>query len=276
MRRTVSRSDRRAAASFFAAIFALVIFAMSPLGPALAESLQTVEADAADSVLKPGDIMFKLLNEKSPYTSRGIAISQGVIKALDGKFNSAVKQGNAAAVHVAIYIGNGRTAEAHGGSLATAKVGTRPLSDHAGSLFYIYRFKEQSLASEATEVAQRWADGRMKYKLPADVPFRLSQFGPRAKRDALRFGKAAGLGGGPEDVDAMFCSQFGIAAYQAAAVARQLKQNVKLKSGAVRVPHGVKLHARNTSPLVFYGKLREATGKKHGHQVSDIGRVLVQ
>lgn len=237
---------------------------------------RAINTAEADSVLKPGDIMFKLLNEKSPYTSYGISAGQTVIQTLDNKFNSAAAKGDAAAVHVAIYIGNGYTAEAHGGSISTAKVGMRPLSDHAGFLFYVFRFKDQSLAAEAAAVGQRWANGRMKYKLPFDVPFRLSNFGPFAKRDALRYGKDAGRGGGPQGDDTMFCSQFAIAVYQAAAVARQLKSNSKLGSGDVRVPYGVTLHASNTSPLVLHGKLREATESKNGAQVSYLGRMLVQ
>ena len=72
-----------------------------------------VRAANADTVLQPGDIMFKLIGEKSPATSWGIAIGDSVVKDLHGKFSSAAAKGDAKAIHVVMYVGNGQFAEAN-------------------------------------------------------------------------------------------------------------------------------------------------------------------
>ena len=57
------------------------------------------------------------------------------VKTLSGLFHAGIKKGDPTCFHVAIYLGEGRTAEAHGGDLSTARVGARGIDAHAGSSF---------------------------------------------------------------------------------------------------------------------------------------------
>src|ERR1700682_3905318 len=102
----------------------------------------------------------------------------------------------------------GGTAEAHGGDLSTARVGAREIDAHAGFLFRVYRCQDRALAEAAVKVAETWATGRMKYLVPALVPFHRASFGPQAHGEALVFGQESGRKGGPLRFGAMFCSQF--------------------------------------------------------------------
>jgi hypothetical protein len=189
-------------------------------------------------------------------------------------FEGARKNGDAAAVHIAVYLGNGRTAEAYGGA-SDAAVGTRPLSDHAGFMFYVFRFNDQALANEATAVARTWANNRMKYLPPVHVPVTKSDFSALARADALRYGVDATRPGGPRNDERMFCSQFAIAVYQAAAVRRLLERNPGLKEAEIDVPLGVRVHAVNTSPLVLHSKMIQAS-EQSTPEMTYLGRVLVQ
>jgi hypothetical protein len=56
----------------------------------------------------------------------------------------------------------------------------------------------------------------------------------------------------------MFCSQFVIAVYQAASVARQLQKTPRMISSDVQMPGGLDLHATNSSPLALHARLEGA------------------
>ncbi len=212
----------------------------------------------ADDILKPGDVLIKFAGTSATFTEKVIQAGSKAVKKLSGLFHEGIKKGDPTCFHVALYIGQGRTAEAHGGDLSTARVGTRTIDAHESFLFRIYRCQDTALAEASVKVAKTWANQRMKYLVPALVPFHLASFGPKAHGEALIFGQESGRAGGPLSVDAMFCSQFVIAVYQAAAVAKQLQQTPRMLSTDVQMPEGLDLHASNSSPLAFHAKLEGA------------------
>ena len=266
----IGRRWRAVPVMIVAALAVVAIFASARA------QVRVVTNASADQVLRPGDVLFKLLNEKSQASSVGISLAESAIKALDSKFNSAVARGDAQAVHVAVYIGAGMTAEAHGSTNGErAGVSLRHIEHHAGYVFYVFRPKDQNMAAAAAAVARVWSTGRMTYRLPFTA-IRSSSFGPFARREALKYGKEAGRAGGPKEDSSMFCSQFALAVYQAAVVAGELRRNHRLGSGDIRVPYGIDMHASNTSPLNFHGHLIEATQAKHGATWAYMGRILVQ
>jgi hypothetical protein len=216
-----------------------------------------VSAKDAESVLKPGDLLIKFITKKWAATSRLIQAGQRLIKAAFALARKGHK-GDPRGFHVAIYLGNGQVAEAYGGSLASARVGTRSLDAHDGFVFEVFRPVDRTLAARAVEVARRWATARMKYLVPIVAAVHSASFGARARREALRFGRDAGREGGPQGFDKMFCSQFAIAAYQAAALAPVLAKNPRLAEKDVQVPLGIDLHASVASPVRLHARLREA------------------
>ena len=213
----------------------------------------------ADEILKPGDVLIKFAGTSSTLTEKVIQAGEKAVKKLSGLFHEGIKKGDPTCFHVAIYLGGGRTAEAHGGDLSTARVGAREIDAHAGFLFRVYRSQDRALAEAAVKVAETWATGRMKYLVPALVPFHRASFGPQAHGEALVFGQESGRKGGPLRFEAMFCSQFVIAVYQAAAVAKQLRQKPGMISTDVEMPAGLDLHASNSSPLAFHARLEGAS-----------------
>ena len=235
--------------------------ALSAAPPARANTAVIHAADA-DQHLKRGDILFKYLGAKSKITKSEVVIQtfQKSVRTLSGAFHKDLKKGDPKAFHLVVYLGNGRTAEAHGGDLKTARVGTRSLDEHDGYLFHVFRAKDQALANEAAAVAETWANKRMKYKVPTAVVLR-SNYGPEAREEALKYGKAAHTAGGPPSVDAMFCDEFGIAVYQAAAAARALAKNPALKPKDLSMPSGLDLQASHASVMAFYAQLE--VGKAH-------------
>ncbi|QJR15713.1 ricin-type beta-trefoil lectin domain protein [Usitatibacter palustris] len=216
-----------------------------------------VTKENADTILKPGDIMFKRLNDSSPATTIGISISETLIQNLHGTLGSGeAAAGDPKVVHVAMYLGGGQTAEAHGETPGeSAGVSLRPLSKHAGFLWFVVRPVDQALAKEAVAIARTWATGRMGYALPLTVPLSDSSFGPKARTEALEYGRAANVAGGPPGMSKMFCSQFILAVYQAAVVQRQLAKNSKLNADQVTMISGVDRQPSNTSPLVMHGRM---------------------
>jgi hypothetical protein len=232
-----------------------------------------VDAASADLVLERGDVLIKFAGtaEGATRTERVIEGGQSMVRALSGLFHKEIKKGDPTCFHVALYLGKGRTAEAHGGKLSTAKVGIRSLDAHAGFLFQVYRWHDKEQALAAAEVAQTWANGRMKYKVPALVPFHLASFGIEAHGEALVFGEESRRPGGPAFFQKMFCSQFVIAVFQSAVVAAALAKKPKMLSNEVEMPAGLDLHASNASPLAFHAKI-EANKAKWTH----IDEVLVR
>ncbi|MBS2021260.1 MAG: hypothetical protein JST92_02545 [Deltaproteobacteria bacterium] len=215
-----------------------------------------IDAAISSKFLKRGDVLIKFAGTEASTTEKVIMGGEKAVRFLSGLFHKEIRKGDAKSFHVALYLGNGRTAEAHGGNLKTAHVGLRSIDDHAGFLFRVYRCTDVKLAEEAALVGERWATtDRMKYAVPVAVPFERANFGPHAREEALVFGKAADTQGGPPSFSKMFCSQFVIAAYQAAVVARQLKKSPKLAAKEVQMTAGLDLHATNASPLAFHSKL---------------------
>ncbi len=233
----------------------------------------------ADKVLKPGDIMFKLLKEKSSVTEYGIAVDQNVFKDLESKWDAAAKKGDANAVHVAVYVGpNGRTAEAYikeSGDIGNG-VDRRDLEIHAGYLFYVFRPKDAALAAAAAKVASIWANGRMSYLLPLAVPLENSDFGTEGHDDALDYGKEAGQTGGPKNVSKMFCSYFGGSVYQAAIVQSLLAKDAKLEAKKIDMPYALQLQVSHASPYKLNEHLTAATQAKYGGDWEFVGEIYVQ
>ena len=243
------------------AAVALAAASLGLLGVAgAATPVTVVTSKNADQVLKPGDILLKLLNQKSQASSVGISVGEDAIHDFYGGFSQAASKGNPSAVHVAMYVGNGQTAEAHGKTDEDAEgVSLRKIEHHAGYIFYVFRAKDERMGREAADVARRWATARMKYLLPWQVSLHNSSFGSKAREEALRYGRAANTAGGPPGDSSMFCSQFVIAAYQAAAVRRQMAEWGKrpVGPGDIHMYPGVDLQASYTSPLVLHGHLQD-------------------
>jgi hypothetical protein len=239
-----------------AAVAALALGAAAQVD---AQKIQVIPVSAknADQILKPGDVMIKLLNQQSQATSVGISVSEGAINQFLGGFSEAARKGNPAAVHVAMYVGNGQTAEAHGKTSEDKEgVSLRNIEHHAGYLWYVFRPNDAGLGAAAADVARRWANFRMAYRLPFEVALHNSNFGSKAQAEALGYGHAFGVPGGPPGTKDMFCSEFVIAAYQAAVVRGELARNPALKAKDVRMYPGMDLQASYTSPLVLHGHLR--------------------
>lgn len=236
------------------------LLALAAWGAVAGTPVQVVTAKNADQVLRPGDVMLKLLNKSSQASSVGISVGEGAINDFYGGFSEAAKKGNPAAVHVAMYVGNGQTAEAHGKTSEDAEgVSLRRIEHHAGYLWFVFRPKDERMGREAAEIARRWATGRMAYRLPWQVALHNSDFGSKAREEAFTYGQAANTAGGPPQEKSMFCSQFVIAAYQAAAVRRQMAESGGRRIGPkdLHMYPGVDLQASYTSPLVFHGHLQD-------------------
>lgn len=234
------------------------------------QAFAIINAASADGALKPGDIMFKLLNDKASLSTKSITDGQKLIKLLDDKYNSAVHAGDPMAVHVIVYLGNGRTAEAHNGKGDDNGVIRRSINDHDSSLFYVMRPVNRVLAKRVVEIADTWATGRMKYRMPLKTAS-TSAFGPVAHADAYMYGKFASTAGGPKTDFDMFCSQFAIAVYQAAIVEEEMKHSKVFFPENIKMLFGVDVHAANTTPMTFHGRLLEAN-----LNFEQQGRVFVQ
>src|SRR5262249_12396106 len=150
------------------------------------------------------------------------------------------------------------------GSLDTAKVGTRSLDAHDGYAFRVYRSRDLALRARAVNVARTWATGAMKYQVPIRTLFHTSDFGPKAHAEALRFVQGATRAGGPEGQSKMFCSEFVIAVYQAAALLPAFTANRKLTASALSMPAALQIHASNASPLTLQGHLQRDVDQKAG------------
>jgi len=238
-------------------------------------TLIPLNAANADQVLLPGDILIKLLADEGRWTSRLISLGENATQFFDSALNAAVAKGDPSAVHMALYAGDGETSEAHGGSLSTACVGMRRIAEHAGFIFEVFRPVDHELAASAVQTAKAWANGTMKYEIPVLVPLSSSSFGPEARREALIFGRDALRTGGPSGYDKMFCSQFVIAAYQAAVIAPQLRDDPNLAPDAIKMPFALMLQASHASPLVVEGLLREAVENELNGGWTFIGKIAV-
>jgi hypothetical protein len=257
--------------------FALMLLVvLTPARPAAADTLQQrrpqflesfkgiggsavqIRETSADQHLRPGDILVKFSGRGAQkllvrFTQAMIRTGQALVR-IFRNLDATTRRGSIHAIHDAIYVGGGKVAEASGGAKAVV---VRGLGAQEGSYFQVYRPGDRALAAKAAEIAVRWANGRMKYGVPPLVLFRSKSFGPKARKEALQFGKDAGRAGGPRGYEKMFCSQFVLAAYQAAVVSAQLARDPNLKPGAIRLPRAIEFHASNTTPIAFHGRLRE-------------------
>ncbi len=236
---------------------ASIALAAALAAPALAETVTPITDANADQFLRPGDVMIKLINTKSHATSWGVAVTEAAMKAMYEGMSDAERRGNPAAVHVAIYVGNGQTAEAHNYSDEdAAMVSLRHVSHHAGYLWLVYRPANAQLGVDAAKVARTWATGKMKYSSNYDLAIRDAWFGPHARSEALGYGHGASVVGGPPGHTGMFCSQFVIAAYQGAVVSHELQGNPQMQAGQIQMYPGMDRHASITSPLNLHGHLK--------------------
>jgi hypothetical protein len=248
------------------ALFFLALFA----GTAAAASF-TVTAATADKVLQPGDVFLKFsLQKAEQLTQTLIKTAQKIVKKVSDFFGIAQKKGDPTGFHSGLYLGGGRVAEAYGGDLSSARVGIRGLEHHDGYLLKVYRPRDTELAKRAVEVATRWANATMGYLVPIRT-LRSADFGRFARAEALQYGRDASRAGGPKGFKKMFCSQFVLAAYQAAAVSAQLAKRPRLAASEVRVPLGVRVHAANSSPLTLHSQLLQAA-----KEWSEVGEVTVE
>lgn len=228
-----------------------------------------------DSLLRPGDFLFKYLgtDNKTGLPLPGvifeklITAGQMAYKAGSRAWNSlvdnensglhkALAKGNANAVHMGIYIGNGIVAEAYGTTLDGASITKWGLfAAHNYQSWYVFRPKDTAFARLVSEVAANWSNGRIKYLIPAEAAITNSWFGPAAKEKALIYAKAFSTIGGPPSVSKMFCSEFAIAAAQSAAAKLYLYQaNAPITADQLdQLPTYLKLDSFS-SPVTVFGE----------------------
>ena len=228
-----------------------------------------------DSMLRPGDFMFKYLgtDNKTGLPTIGVVFEklitagQMVYKTGSSLWNSvagnengpmrkALAKGNPNSVHMGIYIGNGQIAEAYGTSLSGASINKWHLfTDHNYQTWFVFRPKDSTFARQVTEVAANWATGRIKYLIPAQAAVTNSWFGPSAKEKALTYGDAYSTIGGPPTVSKMFCSQFAIAAAQSTGIRLYLDpSNTPITAEQLdKLPAHLKLDSFS-SPVTVFGE----------------------
>jgi hypothetical protein len=250
---------KKFAAPFFAGF---VLVAALSLEPATAAE-PVLRAETADAHLEAGDLLFNYLHARETWYARLIERSQRAMKAVSQTlFHRWMKKADPNLVHVAMYVGKGQLAEAHGTNPENAAVKIASLNDHPDERYLIVRPKDRALAARAAEIARNWAGPkRMKFLAPFHVPFRNISFGPGARKDALALGRDADRAGGPKRTKAMFCSQFVAGVYQAAIVAKQLAKKPKLKASDLRMPKSLQVHVAHTSVAALIASLRRGDPK---------------
>jgi|LNFM01.1.fsa_nt_gb hypothetical protein len=212
------------------------------------DSLPHVPVSAANvqSTLRPGDFLFRYADPSDPVDGQvinalihgGQSVAQGTSDAInltaqavrdlfrveEGRFARALASGNPNAVHMAIYLGDGRTAEAFGTGLDDAKVNTWSLFApyRLRTTWRVLRHRDPQVASAVVAVARRWATGRMTYRVPMEVFVRDAAWGAGARTSALEFATSFEREGGPPSYGNMFCSQFAVAALQSAVAQRAI------------------------------------------------------
>ncbi len=247
----------------------------------------------ADNVLRPGDFLFRYVNPTDPLsdaisgaiirgsqaaieaTGRALKLGGDEVKQLlhlsDVHFDQALTQADPNAVHVAVYLGNGETAEAFGTTASDAAVNTWSLfaEYRKGSAWRVFRHDDPRIAEQVAAIARRWATGRMAYKLPFEVFVRDASWGPHARESARGYVKALAEKGGPPTESAMFCSQFAVAVFQASATKVLLATDSPTDAQLDQLPPEARLDAV-VSPLRVYGEwLASGHFRLVGHIVID-------
>src|SRR5438477_11855087 len=111
----------------------LVLLLAAAASAAAAEEAKLVRSDTADTVLQPGDILFNYSRgEKESWYAKIIAGTQRAIQKTAGRFRASLRRGDASFVHVALYLGKGQVAEAHGTNPDDAAVKIDNLDTHPG------------------------------------------------------------------------------------------------------------------------------------------------
>ncbi|MFO0711359.1 MAG: hypothetical protein U0353_16030 [Sandaracinus sp.] len=215
-----------------------------------------VTAGEIDEVLRPGDFLFRYVDPADPLdaqiTNAIIQSGQVTVQSTsdatesvdrsvrqllgedEARFAQAFSRGEPNAVHVAIYLGGGETAEAFGTSLDDARVARWSLTTPArlGTAWRVVRHRDPRLRALVADVARRWASGRMGYEPPFEVFVQGAGWGDHARERALAFANAFDREGGPPDVGSMFCSQFAVAVLQSASAQLYLRDEGQLWSEA--------------------------------------------
>lgn len=235
-----------------------------------------LDAAHADEVLRPGDFLFRYVDERDPLdavisgaiiqassvtiesASEALRLTEGAARSLmqeaDENFESAIVGGDPNAVHMGIYLGEGRTAEAFGTNLDDARVAQWELfaDNRRNAAWRVLRHRDPSLGPLIAEVARRWATGRMGYAPPFEVFVRDAAWGDHGRAMALSFALAWDTEGGPGEVGSMFCSQFAVAVLQSALARRHLEGPLEASSLDALPPEG-RIDAV-ASPLRVYGE----------------------
>lgn len=235
-----------------------------------------LEREGADALLAPGDILFRWVDPSDPLvsqisggiitggevavqaTSEALHATEGVVQDVlqqdHDRFEHSLEQGDPNAVHVAVYLGNGESAEAFGTNLDDPRVQVWPLfADYRRpAAWRVLRHRDPAVRAAIADVARRWASGRMQYAVPLDVFVQDAHWGDHARQTALAFARAFDVDGGPPDVSRMFCSQFAVAVLQSAVA------HVRLPSAASpadldALPPEARLDAV-ASPLRVFGE----------------------
>lgn len=206
------------------------------------DSLPNVPVSSANvqSLLRPGDFLFRYADPSDPVDgqiinalihggqsaaqtgSDAVNLTAQAVRDLfrieEGRFSRAIASGDPNALHMAIYLGDGRTAEAFGTGLDNAKVNTWNLFApyRLRTTWRVLRHRDPSVASAVVIVARRWATGRMTYRIPTEVFVRDAAWSAGARSNALEFAESYARDGGPPSFDNMFCSQFAVAVLQSA------------------------------------------------------------
>lgn len=243
------------------------------------DSLPHVPVSAANvqSVLRPGDFLFRYADPSDPVdgqiinalihggqsaaqaTSDVVNFTAQAVRDLfrieEGRFSRAMASGNPNALHMAIYLGDGRTAEAFGTGIDDAKVNTWSLFApyRLRTTWRVLRHRDPQVASVVVAVARRWATGRMTYRVPMEVFVRDAAWGGGARTSAHEFAASFEREGGPPSYSNMFCSQFAVAALQSAVAHRTIVGRGAALTPAVmdRLPTEARIDAV-ASPLRVY------------------------
>lgn len=236
-----------------------------------------LDAAHADEVLRPGDFLFRYVDERDPLdavisgaviqasevviesTSEAVRLSEHAANELmqqaDDDFEGAIVGGDPNAVHMGIYLGGGRTAEAFGTSLDDARVNTWELfaPSRRNAAWRVLRHRDPRVGTLVAEIAGRWATGRMGYEPPFEVFVRDAAWGDHARERALAYALSWDVEGGPADAGSMFCSQFAVAVLQSALARRHLSDGALSAAVLDGLPTEGRIDAV-ASPLRVYGE----------------------
>lgn len=205
-----------------------------------------VSSANAQALLRPGDFLFRYADPSDPVdgqiinalihggqsvaqtTSDAVNLTSQAVRDLfrieEGRFSRAIASGDPNALHMAVYLGDGMTAEAFGTGLDNAKVNTWNLFApyRLRTTWRVLRHRDPQVATAVVAVARRWATGRMTYRVPTEVFVRDAAWSAGARSNALAFAASFERDGGPPSFDSMFCSQFAVAVLQSAAAQRAI------------------------------------------------------